>query len=379
MGTARGLEMRLVPEAGFRAAADRCGPAQERLAGRRACARSRRLPASIVACRRLIREFQPRRGASAWAATPQARRWRRRSGSRFPPWPLSPTPCPAWPTGWWARRVQAAAVNFPAAAKWFRNAEVTGIPVRPEFFSLQPPTGAAAPAGLWRLAGRAHLQHASAAIAAGASRCAVPGLTVLHQSGLRNAAATAGGLCSQRRRSRALAGEPVSRRHASSALPGRIWSCRAAAPPRWPKLAAAGKPALLVPFAAATDEHQRRNAEAMVAAGAAVMLQEKDLEIPGKLLETLIGLLTTPARLAAMAAAARTQAHPGAAERIADRVGGAGGRSSELASRESASWRVGRSARLADSQVREVARSWIRSRRVSRAGRVRVAAVSSLI
>ena len=58
------------------------------------------------------------------------------------------------------------------------------------------------------------------------------------------------------------------------------------------ELAAAGKPALLVPFAAAADEHQRRNAEAMVAAGAAVMLQEKDLEIPEKLLAALIGLLT---------------------------------------------------------------------------------------
>ena len=85
------------------------------------------------------------------------------------------------------------------------------------------------------------------------------------------------------------------------------------------ELAAAGKPALLVPFAAAADEHQRRNAEAMVAAGAAVMLHEKDLEIPEKLLAALTGLLTTPARLAAMAAAARTQAHPGAAERIAAR------------------------------------------------------------
>ncbi len=84
--------------------------------------------------------------------------------------------------------------------------------------------------------------------------------------------------------------------------------------------AAAGKPALLVPFAAATDEHQRRNAEAMAAAGAAVMLTETDLEVPGKLLDALTGLLKDPAKLAAMGAAARTQAHAGAAERIADRL-----------------------------------------------------------
>ncbi len=86
------------------------------------------------------------------------------------------------------------------------------------------------------------------------------------------------------------------------------------------ELAAAGKPALLVPFAAAADEHQHRNAEAMVEAGAAVMLEEKDLEIPGHLLEALTGLLNDPARMAAMGAAARTQAHPDAAERIADQL-----------------------------------------------------------
>ena len=86
--------------------------------------------------------------------------------------------------------------------------------------------------------------------------------------------------------------------------------------------ATAGKPALLVPFAAATDEHQRRNAEAMAAAGAALMLTETDLEVPGRLLDTLTGLLLDAGKLAAMSAAARTQAHAGAAERIADRLAG---------------------------------------------------------
>jgi UDP-N-acetylglucosamine--N-acetylmuramyl-(pentapeptide) pyrophosphoryl-undecaprenol N-acetylglucosamine transferase len=86
------------------------------------------------------------------------------------------------------------------------------------------------------------------------------------------------------------------------------------------ELAAAGKPSLLIPFAAAADEHQKRNAEAMVDAGAAVMLQEPDLETPGSLLAALTGLLQSTDRLAAMAEAARTQAHPAAAERIADRL-----------------------------------------------------------
>ena len=92
------------------------------------------------------------------------------------------------------------------------------------------------------------------------------------------------------------------------------------------ELAAAGKPALLVPFAAAADDHQHRNAEEMVKAGAAVLMNEWDIEVPGKLLETLTGLLQDPARLALMGAAARSQAHPKAAEEIAARL-------AELASR----------------------------------------------
>ena len=77
---------------------------------------------------------------------------------------------------------------------------------------------------------------------------------------------------------------------------------------------------MLVPFAAAADAHQKRNAEAMVAGGAAVMLEEGELAEPGRLFGALKGLLKDPARLKAMGVAARLQAHPDAAERIADRL-----------------------------------------------------------
>ena len=86
------------------------------------------------------------------------------------------------------------------------------------------------------------------------------------------------------------------------------------------ELAAAGKPALLVPFAAAADDHQSGNAGEMVKAGAAVMLKEPELADRGKLLECLVQLLTSHERLAAMSAAALTLAHPQAAEDIANRL-----------------------------------------------------------
>jgi len=86
------------------------------------------------------------------------------------------------------------------------------------------------------------------------------------------------------------------------------------------ELAAAGKPALLIPFAASADGHQRGNAEVMAHAGAAVMIEESQLGRPEIVLETLRQLFADPAKLQSMGEAARNQAHPGAAERIADRL-----------------------------------------------------------
>jgi len=85
------------------------------------------------------------------------------------------------------------------------------------------------------------------------------------------------------------------------------------------ELCAAGRPSLLVPFAAAADDHQRKNAEVLAQAGAAVMLLQRDVT-PVTLLEALRGLLTDPARRAEMAARARSLARPGALERIAAMV-----------------------------------------------------------
>jgi UDP-N-acetylglucosamine--N-acetylmuramyl-(pentapeptide) pyrophosphoryl-undecaprenol N-acetylglucosamine transferase len=85
------------------------------------------------------------------------------------------------------------------------------------------------------------------------------------------------------------------------------------------ELAAAGKPSLLVPFAAATDDHQRKNAEAFVHANAAKMLLESELGAQ-RLLETLHALLRDPDSLARMSAQARALAHAPAVQTIAQMV-----------------------------------------------------------
>jgi UDP-N-acetylglucosamine--N-acetylmuramyl-(pentapeptide) pyrophosphoryl-undecaprenol N-acetylglucosamine transferase len=92
------------------------------------------------------------------------------------------------------------------------------------------------------------------------------------------------------------------------------------------ELAAAGVPAVLVPFPAAVDDHQTRNAEHVVRAGAAVLLPERELT-PVSLAATLRELLEAGRpRLAKMAVAARGTAITDADERLADAcVAAAGG------------------------------------------------------
>jgi UDP-N-acetylglucosamine--N-acetylmuramyl-(pentapeptide) pyrophosphoryl-undecaprenol N-acetylglucosamine transferase len=83
------------------------------------------------------------------------------------------------------------------------------------------------------------------------------------------------------------------------------------------ELAVAGKASVLIPFARSADDHQRQNAAAMQAAGAARMVEEKDLS-GATLARAVNEVLADPARLQAMERAARALGRPDAAARVAD-------------------------------------------------------------
>jgi UDP-N-acetylglucosamine--N-acetylmuramyl-(pentapeptide) pyrophosphoryl-undecaprenol N-acetylglucosamine transferase len=83
------------------------------------------------------------------------------------------------------------------------------------------------------------------------------------------------------------------------------------------EVTAAGRPAVFVPFPKAADDHQLRNAEALVGAGAAELIVEGELSSE-RLVQQLKSLLNDRARLMRMAKAARSLAHPRAAQEIAD-------------------------------------------------------------
>ena len=85
------------------------------------------------------------------------------------------------------------------------------------------------------------------------------------------------------------------------------------------EITAAGKAAILIPLPTATDDHQRKNAEALVAHGAARMIDQRSLT--GDLLATEIAALArNEAERASISAAARRMAKPDAAQVIVDRV-----------------------------------------------------------
>jgi UDP-N-acetylglucosamine--N-acetylmuramyl-(pentapeptide) pyrophosphoryl-undecaprenol N-acetylglucosamine transferase len=317
VGTPRGMESRMVPAAGFPLRLIEVGPLKNVSVATR-LRTMLDIPRSLFACRRLIREFDPHVvfGVGGYASGPGMAA---ALMLRVPTMAFEPNAMPGLANRLVGKHVQAAAVNFPAAAIFFRNAEVTGIPVRPEFFKLPPATGEAPHLLVFGGSQGARLFNNTLPAIATSLLAAVPGLTILHQAGLRHQEATdaaykASGADFTRWQVSGFLDDMPARFAQANLVMARSGASTVA------ELAAAGKPSLLVPFAAAADDHQTRNAEEMVKTAAAVMLKESDLADHNKVLDCLVQLLTSHERLAAMSAAALTLAHPQAAQEIAERL-----------------------------------------------------------
>ena len=324
VGTARGLETRLVPEAGFRLELVRSGQLKNVSMATR-LRTMMDLPLGVVRCVSLLREFKPQVvvGVGGYASGPAMIA---ALLLRIPTLAYEPNAVPGMTNRVVGKRVSAAAVNFAQTAKYFRNAEVTGVPVRPEIFGL-PARPVGAPARLLVTAGSngARVFNETMPLIAARLLEDVSGLTIVHQSGPRQLEATraayaASGADAARWVVEAFLTDMPAQYAAADVVLARSGSTVA-------ELCAAGKPSLLVPFAGAADDHQRKNAEVLVEAGAAEMLLQKDVT-PETLLSALVGLLTDAPRRAVMAERARALARPGALQRIAEmilRLSGTGG------------------------------------------------------
>ena len=317
VGTARGMETRLVPQAGFDLKLIEVGPLNRVSLATRLKTLAR-LPLSLFDCRKLIADFKPGAvfGVGGYASGP-AMAAALLAGT--PTMAFEPNAIPGMANRIVGKRVKAAAVNFSAAARWFRNAEVTGIPVRPEFFALAEPDAAKLKLLIFggSQGARCFNQHLPREVAELLKQ--LPELTVLHQCGARfldetQKAYEATGADPSRWQVAAFLDDMPARFAESHLVLARSGASTVA------ELAAAGKASLLIPFAAAADNHQLHNAEAMVEAGAAELLLERDLPTAGTVAAKLAGLLQDRNRLSSLGAAARTQAHPDAAARIAARL-----------------------------------------------------------
>ena len=319
VGTARGLETRLIPEAGFALDLVRSGQWKSvSLATRLRTAID--LPLGVVECLRLLREFRPHVvvGVGGYASGPAMLA---ALLSRLPTLAFEPNAVPGLANRLVGRWVSAAAVNFAQTQSYFRNARVTGIPVRAEFFAIEPKS-AAAPLRLLVIGGSQGARVLNVAMPKIAPHLLdqFANLEIVHQAGARHAESTVeayacAGLAGQQR----VRVQPYLEQMPSEFAAADLLLCRSGAS-TMAELGAAGRASLLVPFALAADDHQRRNAEVFLQAGAACMLTEAELAHPERLLDVLAVLLADPAALRVMGERARALARPGAARQIASMI-----------------------------------------------------------
>jgi UDP-N-acetylglucosamine--N-acetylmuramyl-(pentapeptide) pyrophosphoryl-undecaprenol N-acetylglucosamine transferase len=322
VGTATGLEARVVPREGFPLDLIRSAG----LKGKSIASRLRGLallPLSALDAWRVISTRRPSVvvGVGGYSSGPVLALAALR---RYPTMLLEQNALPGMTNRLLAHVVRAAAVNFEAALAYFpRTGFVAGNPVRPEFFPAEneeandrftQPHDAARVLIFGGSQGAHAINVAMVEAAPGLAASGIR-LAITHQTGERDldlvrAAYERAGLAA---RVEAFIFEIDGEMKAADVV-----ICRAGAT-TLAELAASATPSILVPLPTAADDHQRRNAEVVERAGAAIVIDQRNLS-GGRLVALLKELMTDRNRLARMSAAARTLARPDAAERIADRV-----------------------------------------------------------
>jgi UDP-N-acetylglucosamine--N-acetylmuramyl-(pentapeptide) pyrophosphoryl-undecaprenol N-acetylglucosamine transferase len=316
VGTARGLETRLVPQAGFELSLiESAGLKNVGLA-----ARVRGLlilPKSFFAARRLIREFKPDIviGAGGYVSGPVLLM---AALGKVPTLVMESNALPGWTNRVLARFVDRAAVTFEASLPYFRGKGVlTGNPVRREFFDIPRKTRDTARFSLLVFGGSQGARAINDAMVAALALLEAERdtLFITHQTGeadfehVRRGYVDAGwGECSDVRR--------YIDNMVSEFADTDLIICRAGATTS-AELVAAGKAAIMIPFPFAADDHQRKNAEALVAAGAARMILQQELTAE-RLAKEISALVREPDAITTMEESSRKMARGDAASTTVD-------------------------------------------------------------
>jgi len=313
IGTARGIETRLVPAAGFALKLVQVGALKNVSMGTR-LKTALDLPRAGWESASILDGFKPDVviGVGGYASGPAMLA---ASLKRIPTLAFEPNVVPGLANRILAPMVSGAAVHFAETARYFRRSTITGVPVRQAFFNtVEKALGTAKPTLLvFGGSQGAHAINTALMECVSELQSRIPGIHIIHQTGERDygdAQAAYAGIAGAVELFRFIDDMPAFFARADLLL------CRSGAS-TVAEITAAGKPTIFVPFPRAADDHQKRNAEALERAGAALMLEESKLNRES-LVEAVSKLICDPVRLHGMGDAARKLSHPNAAHDIAE-------------------------------------------------------------
>jgi len=315
VGTQRGIEMKLVPAAGLPLETIRAAGLKGKGGMTLARNLSMLLP-GVVDAFGVLRNHRPvvAFGVGGYVAGPMMlATWL----SGIPNVIFEPNAEPGFTNKLLARLAKRIATGYEVSAQaWGAKAVVTGNPVRAEFFDItvrQP----AEPFRLLITGGSQGARPINRVFAAAAELLATrkEELRIVHQTGERDYNEVSAAYAKN--------GMHVEVAPFLANMPERFaWAdvivCRSGAI-TVAEVAAAGRAAIFIPFGAATDSHQLRNAQEMTKAGAGRLIAEPELT-PERLAKEIFTLLDQPTEIEALATRARGLAHPHAAREIVDLV-----------------------------------------------------------
>src|SRR5215208_3585551 len=318
VGTARGLETRLVPQAGFELSLIES-------AGLKNVSLSARvnglaiLPKSFVSAGKVMREFQPDVvvGAGGYVSGPVVLT---AAITNRPTLVMESNALPGWTNRVLARFVDRAAVSFEQALPYFRGkATVTGNPVRREFFEIPPKRREPGKFFLLVFGGSQGARAINEAMVAALPKLKeLPvALRIKHQTGPADFEKVKAAYAAASWGERGDVRSYIDNMMADFAEADLVL-CRAGATTT-AELIAAGKASIMVPFPFAADDHQRKNAEALETTGAARMILQQDLS-GERLAAEIEKLVQSPEELSRMEEASHKLAHGDAAAAAVDMI-----------------------------------------------------------
>ncbi|HEX2521846.1 MAG TPA: undecaprenyldiphospho-muramoylpentapeptide beta-N-acetylglucosaminyltransferase [Terriglobia bacterium] len=328
VGTERGLESRIVPNEGFRL--ERITVAGLKgMGGLRQLTNSMAIPKSLWESCRILRRFRPSVviGVGGYSSGPPVLM---AVLMGIPAMLQEQNALPGLTNRLLGQFVRRVAAGFQEATAYFGSKTVvTGNPVRSGFSKIQQPQESARFTLL--ISGGSRGSQAINQAVVDALQIMTPNLEKLHwihQTGEQDhkmvlqAYQGAGASADVR---------PFFNDMPEQFAKAHLLICRSGAT-TLAEITVAGKAALLVPFPQAADDHQRKNAEALVRAGAAEMLLQKDLD-GSRLADRIQYFFQNRDVLSRMENSSRGLGRPDATERIADLIEELGERKSQLSTK----------------------------------------------